>query len=276
MKIFLTSDIHSEQANRKFIPTFDYECLQFDCPQDADVIVLAGDIGEWLNGIEWARSRFKNKEIIYVAGNHEFYDSDLSIIDEMRDKAEEFNIHFLDNGAVTIDGVRFLGCTLWSDFNNYSAIEIKEAWQNQNDYRYIKCQQWWENRQNKARALWLMNLESKFGFEPECFSPTVAYLLHKESLQWLERELRKSYIGKTVIVTHHAPSVRSTIDNDRSYASNLERFIECYKSEIDLWCHGHVHESVDYDVSGVRIVSNPRGYPNNISSTIDGAKIIQI
>jgi len=276
MKIYLTSDVHTEKANRKFIPTFDYECLQLNYPQDADVIILAGDVGEWINGIEWSRNCFKNKEIIYVAGNHEFYDSDLSIIGEMREKAKELNIHFLDNDAVTIDGVRFLGSTLWSDFNSYSAIEIEEAWKNLNDYRYIKCQQWWENKQNKARAMWLMNLESKFGFEPEYFSPTVAYLLHKESLNWLNQELNKSYKGKTVIITHHAPSIRSTVDSDYSYASNLERLIEKFSSEIDLWCHGHIHKPVDYEISGVRIISNPRCYPNNDSKEFNATKTIWV
>jgi len=65
MKIFLTSDIHTERAHKRFIPDADYPCLRFNYPEEADVIVLAGDIGEWINGIEWARHRFKNKEIIW-------------------------------------------------------------------------------------------------------------------------------------------------------------------------------------------------------------------
>ena len=66
MQIFLTSDIHTERAQKSFNPYIDYECLKFRYPEDVDVVVLAGDIGEWINGIEWARNYFKNMQIIYV------------------------------------------------------------------------------------------------------------------------------------------------------------------------------------------------------------------
>ena len=274
MKIFLISDVHTEMADRYFDPYFDYECLRFNCPQDTDVVILAGDVGEWLNGLEWAFNKFKGKEIIYIVGNHEYYDNDINIIEDMRRKAKILGIHLLENDSVIIDHVRFLGTTLWTNFNNYSHVEINKAWGLMNDYKYITSRTWWSNKQNREKALWLMDLDSLFGFDPTLFSPTVGYLLHKEALKWLEQQLLKPYEGKTVIVSHHAPSMRSS--NNYSYASNLEKFIAEHSANIDLWCHGHVHESVDYDVSGVRIVSNPRGYPNNISSTIDGAKIIQV
>ena len=159
MKIFLSSDIHTERAHKRFIPDFDYDCLRFNYPDNADVIILAGDIGEWVNGIEWARHRFKNKEIIYVLGNHEYYDSDLSIIEDMRTKAAELGIHLLDNDSIIIKGVRFLGSTLWTNFKQYSDAEVAKAKEYMNDYRYITCKSWWENSQNRAQALWLMNQE---------------------------------------------------------------------------------------------------------------------
>lgn len=181
MKIFLASDIHTEHSNSSFDPTLYYEQLDFDYPEDADVIVLAGDIGEWINGLEWARHRFKDKETIYVAGNHEYYDSDLSIINEMRSKAKDLGIHFLENDAVIIDSVRFLGCTLWTDFNCYSEYEIAKAWRDMNDYRYIKCKTWWANHPNKESVLAMMDLDSLFGFDPEFFfSGYCLYLAQKK------------------------------------------------------------------------------------------------
>lgn len=39
---------------------------------EADVVVLAGDIGTNARGVEWARSAF-SCPVIYVPGNHEFY-----------------------------------------------------------------------------------------------------------------------------------------------------------------------------------------------------------
>jgi len=271
MKIFLTSDIHTERAQQSFDPRFDYQCLKFRYPEDVDVVVLAGDIGEWINGLEWARNRFANKEIVYVPGNHEFYDSDLSIIDDMRLKAKELDIHLLDNDSVIIDGVRFLGTTLWTNYDNYSAEAIWEAKSTMNDYSYIKCKKWWQNEQNKKKAMWLMNLNSGIGFDPEFFSPTVAYLLHQKAIGWLSQQLNNPHQGKTIVVTHHAPSMRSSVNY--AYASTLDDFIMSMADKIDLWCHGHIHTPIDYDLAGVRIVSNPRGYPGQLSD-FDEGKII--
>lgn len=325
MQIFLTSDIHTEVAHRKFDPKFDYECLRFDYPRcastsvnsgcssisdnqgcptipgnqensenhsspinpgnlnksdepnepdKADIIVLAGDIGEWVNGLEWSRNRFEHQKIIYVAGNHEYYDSDLAILDELQAKAKELDIHFLENDSAIINGVRFLGCTLWTDFDCYSSEEINRAWSTMNDYKYIYCRPWWANEQNREEALQLMQPDSKFGFDPKYFSPTVAYLLHNQSLDWLQQQLDQPFNGPTVVVTHHAPTMRST--TNAAYGSNLEDFLEKNSSKIDLWCHGHIHKSVDYEVAGVRIVCNARGYPTpmGLSSAFDERKLI--
>lgn len=275
MQIFLASDIHTEVAHQRFDPKFDYECLQFDYPdRKADAIILAGDIGEWLNGLEWARNRFEYQPIIYVAGNHEYYDNDLAILDELRAKAKELDIHFLENDSVIIHGVRFLGCTLWTDFDGHSPEEIYLAWATLNDYKYIFCRKWWSNEQYREGALKLMQPDSLFGFDPEYFSPTVAFVLHKQSLAWLQQQLDQHYDGQTVVVTHHAPTMRST--TNAAYGSNLEYFLKNNSGKIDLWCHGHIHNTLDYEVSGVRIVCNARGYPtpNGLSTEFDEKKLI--
>ncbi|BCG63320.1 MAG: hypothetical protein methR_P1022 [Methyloprofundus sp.] len=275
MKIFLTSDIHTERSHKRFLPDFDYDFLRFSYPQSAGVIVLAGDIGEWVNGIEWARYRFKNKEIIYVPGNHEYYDSDLAIIDDMREKAAELDIHLLDNDAIIINGIRFLGATLWTDFNRYSRFEIDKAKEYLNDYRYISCRVWWSDVHKRTEALSLIKLEGLTGFDPEYFSPMVAYLLHMNSVEWLGQQLSMPFHGKTVVVTHHAPSMLSCHIENYAYASDLESFIEKYAATINVWCHGHIHRSVDYKVAGVRIVSNPRGYPfEAVPTGFDNEKLI--
>lgn len=261
MKIFCASDIHTEKAQRSFDPYCNYESLKFDYPTDADVVILAGDIGEWINGLEWAANKFKGKKIIYVPGNHEYYDSDISIVTEIRSKAHELGIYLLDNDEVLFGDVRFLGCTLWTDFDQYSSDAIADAWSSINDYRYIKSKVWWLNHSNKAKALWLMNSGFPHSNDSECFSPTVAYLIHKESLQWLDEKLNEKHDGKTVVVTHHAPTMNST--NNYAYGSKLEEFIKKNKDNINLWFHGHLHISLDYDIHGVRVVCNPRGYPTS-------------
>lgn len=278
MKLFLVSDIHIEMAHHQAYMTFNHKKLRFSYPREADVIVLCGDIGERTNGLEWARKRFSTKDIIYVPGNHEYYESDLSALDDMRAKARELDIHFLEKDAVIIDGVRFLGTTLWTDFDRYSIEAVTTAERDMNDYRYIKCQQWWQNTDNLEQAKELMTAltDSFFGFDPVYFSPTVAYLLHQQSLSWLDQQLAQQYEGKTVVVTHHAPSLRSTEDNDFTYASNLEEFIAKRANCINLWCHGHIHKPVDYRVANVRIVSNPRGYPKYLCPEFSVNKLIEL
>jgi len=261
VKIFLISDIHTERAHKRFDPEFDYPCLRFDYPVDADVIVLAGDIGEWKNGLEWARHRFLNKEIIYVLGNHEYYRSDLTVLDELRSKAKELGIHLLENDSVIIGGVRFLGATLWTNFNNFSAVEVEKAQASITDYSVISCKEWLADTNNSlAEKLKLLPIiDNKY----KLFTPAIAYLLHKRSLKWLESQLLTLHNGKTVIVTHHAPSLHSCRTKvNYSYASNLNAFIRLYAQHMDLWCHGHIHAPIDYEISGVRIVSNPKGYPH--------------
>ena len=110
MKIHVLSDLHNEF----------HQFMSSDASRESDVIVLAGDIGGWINGIEWASAEWPDKEIIYVSGNHEFYAYDrVQTLSEMRLAAAQQNVHFLENIAVVTDGVRFLGCTLWTDFEYF-------------------------------------------------------------------------------------------------------------------------------------------------------------
>lgn len=47
-----------------------------------------------------------------------------------------------------------------------------------------------------------------------------------------------------------------------------------------LWIYGHTHESVDFNIGGTRIVSNPRGYPDasgdSINQDFDPALTLEI
>ncbi len=83
----------------------------------ADAVVLAGDIDEGLKGLRWARQAFPGKPIVYVVGNHEFYRRDwVRHLRDLRVLARGVDIHFLERDSMEIYGVRFLGCTLWIDF----------------------------------------------------------------------------------------------------------------------------------------------------------------
>lgn len=209
--------------------------------QAADVVVLAGDIGSRTEGLAWARQAFGGKRIVYVAGNHEFYGA--AYLDELvalRSRAQDLGIDFLENDEATIDGVRFLGCTLWTDFALFGDVAgaLREAQAGMNDFGQIRL-------------------------APQTpFRPTHALCLHRRSRAWLERKLTEPFSGKTVVVSHHAPSPASIepayLDNPLSaaFASRLEALA----SRADLWLHGHTHRFSDYRIGACRVVCNPRGY----------------
>ena len=85
---------------------------------------------------------------------------------------------------------------------------------------------------------------------------------------------------KTVVVTHHAPSIRSVAEQYKNehlsaaFASEMEKFIE--KTKPDLWVHGHVHTSSDYHIGSTRVICNPRGYADEPNDNFDDDLVIEI
>jgi len=230
MKIQILNDLH-------------IEFLDYVIPKtDADVIVLAGDIGIGLEGLEWLHEQEIEKPVIYVLGNHEFYHHDISLIDELKKNAKP-NIHVLNNSHVTIDGVRFLGCTLWTDFDYFGEAEKNMA------MGFAKSR---------------MADFSTVSYKGEIFSPQNSIELHNESRDWLNGMLGESYPGKSVVVTHHAPSALSVHPRyakdllTPAFVSSLEHLMD--ERRVALWIHGHMHDAVDYEVHGTRVICNPRGY----------------
>lgn len=204
---------------------------------DADIIIAAGDIGVSTQGVEWLKTF--NKPVVYIAGNHEFYTHEYQqTLQLIRKRCAGSNVHFLENDCFIFQGVRFLGCTLWADLFVEGDKTAEALGKTLNDFRRIK-------------------------FAERPFDAVQFSQLHQNSKTWLEQELAQPYSGKTVVVTHHAPSLWSW--NDTAYA--LKKLAYCndmkpllHEYEIAAWFHGHVHCQIDYRIAGARILCNPRGY----------------
>ncbi len=257
MKILVLSDLHVDGwgVDVPLDPVAQLEGRRID--DQADVIVLAGDIHEGVAAPEWAREAFPDKEIVLVAGNHEFYGHlwhrDLANI---RQRSHELGIHFLENDAAEIAGIRFLGCTLWSDYLLYGeqrkAENMSEALRLMTDFRRIKV-----DPTPDEVARW-----------PECAGgqllPNFTLARHEASAAWLDEQLAQGDPATTVVVSHHPPlpwSIPESFVGDKlapAYASNLKHLVGRSK----VWIHGHVHDSFDYQVGMTRVVCNPRGYPD--------------
>ena len=213
---------------------------------DADVVILAGDLARPWEAIAWA-SGFA-KPVLYVPGNHEFYGGGIEgTVEELKRLCAGTAIHVLDNDEVTIDGVRFLGTTLWTDFMLFGEGEkraqaMQEAQRFMRDFSRIRVGE-------AAETL---------------FTPAASIALFNINAAWLERRLAEPHPGATVVITHHAPSKTSIHPRfadsllNACFVSDAERLVDGRRA--CLWIHGHTHDSFDYFVNGTRILCNPRGY----------------
>jgi len=219
MKVRVLSDLHTEFED--FVPP----------STDADVNILAGDIGVGMAALNWIHLHFPTQVVVYVLGNHEYYRHELRLLEKMKSAAQS-NVHILENESITLGGVRFLGATLWTDFALHGEAErvfsMHAADVAMTDFRLIKIR----NRR---------------------FSAADSAALHHQSVLWLSQQLQLSESAKTVVVTHHGPSELSVADRfkgDRlspAFASRLEPLIKMGRPA--LWVHGHMHDAVGYQLN---------------------------
>lgn len=255
MKLRILSDLHLEFGD--FWPD----------QTDADVTVLAGDIWHRDRGIRWASRRFQPDRTICILGNHEFYGQEFDdVLAACRRAAAETGIRFLENDGVVLDGVRFLGAALWSDFRLHGdgvrqQTAMLDAAQMLNDFRIIEVAD-----ENAGRRR---------------LRPADLVPLHMASRVFLESELAKPFSGRTVVVTHFLPSARSIAGKHKGnslnpyFCSDLEAIIEA--RQPDLWIHGHTHESFDYRIGRTRVLCNPRGYcPGELNPAFDPALVVDL
>jgi predicted phosphodiesterase len=248
MRLHIYSDLHLEFAPLE--------------PPDtgADVIILAGDIHLETRGVGWAAETFR-RPVIYVPGNHEYYGGHFkNTLAKMKDRACETQVHVLDRDEVVIDGVRFLGATLWTDFSATGNLVLAalEARQRMTDYRRIRA--------GNYRRL----------------RPSDVVEDHRDAVTFLRGKLAEPFAGRTVVVTHHAPSTRSIAERFRDdmghlNAAYVNRLDELLGPPVGLWVHGHTHTSFDYELLGSRVVCNPRGYiPYEPNPDFDPGCVVEV
>jgi predicted phosphodiesterase len=236
MKIRIFSDLHLEFSS--WHPPFEPP------DADADVVVLAGDIDNGTRAIDWAERTFPGVPVLYVPGNHEYYDGEIGAVTEaLRARAAASpNVRVLDNDELVLGDVRFLGTTLWTDFELFGRenkrAAIAESLRYVVDFRAI--------RHGPAGRL----------------TPEHTLDFHRAASAFLQDRLSAPFAGKTVVITHHAPhpgSVHPRWQRDLTSAAFVSDLTPLL-GKPRLWIHGHTHDSFDYRVDGTRIVANPMGY----------------
>lgn len=225
------SDLHTE------VYKFKYERL------DEDVLVLAGDIGVGHQCIDFLNSLPKDLPIVFVAGNHEFYKQHKSNMEMWFAKELNNNIHWLNNSEWIFNGVRFLGGTMWSDFGLFGEAErwfVEDASKRGiADFHIIK--------NGNDRLFTIADCKHEFA----------------QFDKFMRFALKQPFQGKTVVVSHHCPSLQSVHPRFLKssitpyFASNCEHLMGWGAS---LFIHGHTHDSYDYNIEGTRVLCNPLGY----------------
>jgi hypothetical protein len=253
LKIKLVSDLHLEFAD-----------IDIDNSERCDVLILGGDIliaDDFTRGSASPRAEYAAlyrafiarcaasfKHVVAIAGNHEFYGGKWNgSLDTLRaEYGAHSNVHFLEDSTCVLDGVRFIGATLWTDLNRGDPVTMHVAGITMNDYRQIK------NDGPIYRRL--------------CTDDTV--MRHRTSLEYIRGVLDENPGQPTVVVGHHLPthmSVDHQYRNSRdallnyAYYSALENTM-LDNTQIVLWTCGHTHHRHRYYVGTTLVAAAPRGY----------------
>lgn len=252
MKFKLWSDLHTEGRYFRYVPE----------DQDKDLtLILAGDIGTRNTGLTPFLIEMCDyfKHVIYVYGNHEFYHDDIQTVknDIIELTKTVQNLHVLDNQKVIIDGVRILGTPLWTNFDE-NPIVMNDAPKRIFDFTLIETIDGYEYIDD-------VRIINRRKVKPEDYK-----LWFHQAVQWLKFELNNGFDGKTMVVTHWAPTRKLTEPRFEGnflnpyFTNDLDYLFHYY--DIDTWCYGHTHGKIfiDYDkddrFDGTRIINNPRGY----------------
>lgn len=235
-RLHLLSDLHLEFSERH---------PPWSPPEtDADIVILAGDIDNGTRAIDWAEQTFPRRTVLYVPGNHEYYETEIREANAaLRQRsARSANVRVLLDDEFVIGGVRFLGTTLWTDFELFGrdrrADCIAESLKYVTDFRLVDY--------GPGRRL----------------TPEDTIDFHREAIRFLGERLAVPFDGPTVVVTHHGPHPLSVHPrwagtlSSGAFVSDLTPLL----GQCRLWVHGHTHDGFDYTVKGTRVVANPMGY----------------
>lgn len=239
MRIRVCSDLHLE-----FSPNF---VLEPGYDDKTTTLILAGDIAPAIRIDRYGHffldvaNRFAN--VIWVPGNHEFYQSSVTIGTRLiKEFVDRYNITVLNNEMINIQGVDILGTTLWTNFDNGDPLLLWEKVPGYADYYQIISKNGHQHIDNYEM-----------------------HDMHQESFLFLKRYFDyKEHNQKCVVVTHMSPSYQGVTERFRYsranhlFHSNLDRHI--YEWQPIVWVHGHTHDSLEYKIGNTTVLCNPRGY----------------
>lgn len=230
----LVSDIHLEHLQ----PPIQYPQIQ----RHANNLILAGDIAPMIKKdllepfLAYVSKKWEN--VIYVPGNHEYYDNEECVAWDTSYFPK--NVHLLQNECIVIDGIKILGTTLWAQISDENRFSIAHKL---NDFKYI-----WKSPTRRLAVEEFNDMNDK-----------------------AKAFLRKEAEDDCIIVTHHAPMPECLADKYKTdvmstcYVNDFDQDEDLLqKVKVAAWCYGHTHHAKDFIFNNTRILSNPMGYPSEI------------
>ena len=250
MKLQLLSDLHLESH-----PHFEVTPAP-----GADLLVLAGDIGSYQAGSRlgdtlYGLERFSPRRgwpvpVLYVPGNHEYDNDDFDTVHlRLREACEQLDIHWLESETMLIDGVRFVGSSLWTDFD--ALVDAKEPMT--------------EQLKKRGKAMRAANYYLSTCGTTRRGQPFLAEEVREHGLacqDWLRKALARlgaKWVTATVVPSKGCASADpryGLTPGTAGFCNSLDELLPL----AQLWLHGHLHCAFDYRKDGCRVVANPLGY----------------
>ena len=256
MNIQLLSDLHLE-THPHFVP---------EHAPDADALILAGDIGSYQEGSmlvtqgdnDFGLARFSPRTdlaawpvpVFFVPGNHEYDGMDFEEAHaRLQESCARLQITWLHRRVIEMEGVRLIGCTLWSDFEALVPAQGPLTQQ-------LKARE----KAERAADFYLRKTGTTLDGQP--FLSAAVRAQAQADQAWLTQALSEPFAGPTVVITHFAPSLKSAdpryglTPGTAGFCNALDHLLP----KANVWMHGHLHCAHDYVHEGCRVVANPLGY----------------
>ena len=235
MKIQYCSDLHLEfNENKNFIENNPLIPV-------GDILILAGDIllfKQMSKGSDFFSYVSDNfKETYWIAGNHEYYNYDITKKPSQYTEKISSNVTLLNNNVIKIDDVNFIFATMWSKISEHKGFAIQQGL---NDFHVIK---------NNGNRLSVSDYNN----------------LHDTDLNFIKDSVEKTKGEKQVVITHHVPTFLNYPEQyknspiNEAFATELFDFI--VDTNINKWIYGHSHANIpSFKIGETEMLTNQLGY----------------
>jgi len=252
MKIQYCSDLHLEfPENRRYLTENPIQAI-------GDILILAGDILPFainhkeIDFLDYVSENFE--KVYWLPGNHEYYYSDISEFGNSQLRQIWDNIFVVDNNIIELDEINLIFTTLWTKINPENEFNIARSI---SDFQVIRYK--------------------GLRFLPEHYNA-----LHKIALEFLTNANKYNRDKKTIVVTHHVPTLLNYPEQyknnflNNAFAVELKEFVE--ECGFDYWIFGHHHSNVElFEIQKTKLLTNQLGYvENNEHHTFRNDAIIKV